>query len=108
MKLGEKQNQDEMINNKNVFHNLKNFINLIPDGENVSRTELISIKSRYPKSSMNSIDQYRRRLTMCGYLSEPVSRGVYKKIKNIPETLTASKLEQNAYYNTRTYLKKDR
>ena len=51
MKLGEKQNQDEMINNKNVFHNLKNFINLIPDGENVSRTELISIKSRYPKPS---------------------------------------------------------
>ena len=75
------------------FLNLKNYINSIKNNGFISRKDLINNVS-------NSIDSYRRCLTLLGYLQDTEKQGVYKKIKNIPYSLTSSKLKF-AYKNNR-------
>jgi len=83
-----------------AFSKLKDYINSIPIGETVYRKELI----RCLNSS--SLDLYRRRLSLLGYISEGEGDGSYKKLKQIPDDLKTSDLE-SAYKNKRFKLKKN-
>lgn len=63
----------ECINNKKI-------------GDTVIRQELINCTTCYTSSS---VDVYRRKLTLFGFLSD-YSRGVYKKEQDIPTHLKSS------------------
>ena len=60
------------INNKNI-------------GDNITRQELIS----YVSYETSSIDVYRRKLTLLGFLSSD-GNGIYIKKKNIPSFIKSS------------------
>jgi len=74
------------------FSELKAYINTIPNNNIVLRKDLVK--------NFGAIDTYRRCFTLLGYLSDTETRGVYKKIKNIPKKITSSDL-QYAYKNFR-------
>ena len=82
------------------FSNIKDHINNKQIGDFVSRKELMSAAHNSP-----SIDNYRRCLVLWGFLEGTEKLGVYKKIKDIPDSLTSNKLTRNAYKNIRFSLK---
>lgn len=82
-----------------AFSELKDYVNSIPIGETVYRKDLVKVLNSA------SLDQYRRRLSLLGYISEG-EHGQYKKLKQIPDDLKTSDLEL-AYKNKRFKLKKN-
>ena len=82
-----------------LLSELIDFINEVEIGGEIRRKDLNS----YVSNSV-SVDQYRRRMTILGYL-ETIGLGVYRKLKDIPENMTSTELEY-AYKNRRVMLTK--
>jgi hypothetical protein len=82
-----------------LFSDIRDYINSKPNGEIIYRMDLNSY------FSSTSVDQYRRRLTLLGYLTW-VGNGQYEKIKDIPENFTSAD-SLYAYKNKRTKLNKN-
>jgi len=82
------------------FSNIKDYVNSKQIGDFVTRKELLQIAC-----NASSVDPYRRCLVLCGFIEGTEKLGVYKKIKNIPDSLTSNKLTRNAYKNIRYSLK---
>ena len=59
---------------KTIFRQLIDYINDQKDGV-IKRKEL---KRHFIGTNMQTIDVYRRKLTVCGYLTETIILGVYK------------------------------
>jgi len=83
-----------------IFSDLKDYINSIPIGETIYRKDLFDVDGL--KSS--SVDQYRRRLSLMGFISTGDGNGKYKKLKHIPNDFKTSDLDA-AYKNKRFKLK---
>ena len=81
-----------------AFSELKDYINSIPIGETIYRKELVKILNS------SSLDQYRRRLSLLGFISEG-NNGKYEKLKQIPLDFKTSDLNA-AYKNKRFKLKR--
>lgn len=75
-----------------IFFRLKTFINSKEVGSLISRKDIIDATDAVP-------DVYRRCMTLLGYIKYE-SPGVYKKVKNIPKTVTSSHMKY-AYKNQR-------
>ena len=85
------------MNRKTVISLMKEIINPMKVGEEVSRKEMVkNISTILPYNSDQSIDNTRNYLTRAGYL-EWKSQGVYTKVKDIPMDLTITKLMSEAY-----------
>jgi hypothetical protein len=79
---------------KTLFDAVRAFINSKEDGYIITRTELIHvIYETKPKNGMLTTDLYRADLTKLGFL-KTVEPGRYKKLYNIPEELTISKIRE--------------
>ncbi len=81
----------------------KEYVNKLDINETFTRLELF--KSIYVKEVaiatiryQSTIDQYRRWVSMGGCL-KIIGYGKYKKLKNIPEYLSISKLRKHVYCN---------
>lgn len=68
---------------KPLFMLFKEFVN---ENETFSRQDLLQLES-----NLTTLDVYRRRLEVCGYL-EKTGRGEYKRLKEVPEMLNSSAL----------------
>lgn len=82
----------------NNLEELKCFLKSKNIGDLVLRREIMDLRS-YSGCTM---DAYRRRLTILGYLDH-VGRGIYKKMKEIPDDF-ATKDSMYAYKNRRVKL----
>lgn len=82
----------------NIFNELKEYINSKNIGEVIYRKDLFNYIGNYI-----SIDQYRRRLTILGYLCS-LKNGQYKINKHIPENFNTVD-SYAAYGNKRINLK---
>lgn len=82
-----------------TFEKLKKYLNEKQIGDIIFRSKIIEL------GHSTTIDQYRRRLTILGFLSEPIKPGIYKLLKKISEEYNTSDL-QYAYKNKRVILKK--
>lgn len=76
------------------FSKVKLYLTLVEVGELVTRKELVKTltKDKYTYT----LDSYRLWFTNAGYL-EHVGRGVYKKVKEIPDLLSSRDLRKEAY-----------
>ena len=77
---------------------LHNFIEVLNSFDVVQRKDLFlypPVVKLSRKYSQDSLDQYRRMLTIAGYL-KVIGRGKYKRLKHIPQ-MTSSKLQHIAY-----------
>lgn len=83
-----------------AFDKLKKYINSIPIGEIAYRKDFTHCLNSA------SLDQYRRRLSLLGYISIGEGNGTYKKLKQIPDDFKTSDLNA-AYKNKRFKLKKN-
>ena len=85
-----------------ILSELIEFINKHENGDSIFRKDIIKIGNL----NRSSIDVYRKRLELCGYLDGD-GGGSYLKIKDIPLDLTTSKLQKEAYKkNDKISLKK--
>lgn len=82
------------MNKETLWQNLVNFINSLDDATVFTRKDLMTTLDT-PRSE-TTIDTYRRILTVIGYLSED-GRGQYKKNMSIPEYMTSSIAQKQAY-----------
>lgn len=78
-----------------LWNKLIYYINSKNINEIIERKKIIKILELTP-TSQNTFDTYRMVLCQIGVL-EVVKRGQYKKVKNIPKTLTISKARKLAY-----------
>lgn len=82
------------MKNKNTFELLKKFIYSFPEGETFTRQELIGyVYGSETKFISGTIDNYRNQLTKCQYIIS-IGRGVFRKVKELPENMTSSMLEK--------------
>jgi len=81
-----------------IFDNIRDFINATKIDDFVLRRDLSKIDYEGGMPGF-SIDNYRRQLTLTGYLEHTGVPGLYKKIKNIPNSLTTEQLICDAYNN---------
>lgn len=78
----------------NVFGQVKRYINRFDSCETFTRKALIGRNF----GNEVTIDIYRAWLTAAGYL-EIVKRGVYRRLRYIPPSLTLLQLRREAYEN---------
>lgn len=83
-----------------LFSDIRDYINSKPNGEIIYRKDLNNYFSR-----STSVDQYRKRFTLLGYLRW-VGNGEYEKIMDIPDNFTVTE-SMYAYKNKRTKLNKN-
>lgn len=77
------------------FDDLVNHLNILKEGEFVSRKEVSDITFGLSRSTAS---KWLRQLVVCGYLEKTDQRGVYKRTKEyIPGWLTSSSLEFDAW-----------
>ncbi len=77
------------------FSNIKEFINSKKDGDFILRKDMLEHLEYF-----NALDTYRQAFSNLGYLSHPIRRGVYIKLKDIPKNFTATHLS-DCYRNRR-------
>jgi len=87
--------------NKTIWSLLKNYINNLKVNEEFNRKDLLSCVYVHPLENIlcgcqTSVDQYRRYITINGFLSH-TGHATYKKLKNIPENASIHKLKKHAY-----------
>ncbi len=86
---------------KSIWFLLKKYINNLKVNEEFTRTDLLScvyideIISGM-KACQTTVDQYRRYITINGFLSH-IGYAKYKKLKNIPENVSIYKLKIHVY-----------
>ena len=89
-----------MIINKTIWEVIKECINKHSYGDDITRQELlIYCFDMICRFSSATIDNYRRMLSVCGYISIGNGDGKYKFLKPIPKDLTLSELK-NIYNQT--------
>lgn len=77
------------------FDDLINHLNILTEGELVSRKEIQDITSGLSRSTAS---KWLRQLVVCGYLEKTDQRGVYRRTKEpIPDWLTSYSLEFDAW-----------
>lgn len=77
------------------FDDLVNHLNILTEGELVSRKEIQDITSGLSRSTAS---KWLRQLVVCGYLEKTDQRGVYRRTKEpIPDWLTSYSLEFGAW-----------
>lgn len=77
------------------FDDLINHLNILTEGELVSRKEIQDITSGLSRSTAS---KWLRQLVVCGYLEKTDQRGVYRRTKEpISGWLTSSSLEFDAW-----------
>ncbi|MFW9871622.1 MAG: hypothetical protein ACFFG0_00860 [Candidatus Thorarchaeota archaeon] len=80
-----------------MWQAMKNYINELKSGETFKRKELLRSVFRTNMASYEtSVDQYRVMLCHIKIL-EHIGHGHYKKLRNIPESLTTQQLKKYAY-----------
>ncbi|MCF8019850.1 MAG: hypothetical protein K9L62_10625 [Vallitaleaceae bacterium] len=89
------------IDRKTIWSLLKEYINSLEDNEQFTRKDLlyavyVEDAAKALTRVETSVDQYRRYITILGFLDHP-GRGTYKKIKDLPPFLTVSKAKRAAY-----------
>lgn len=76
------------------FDDLINHLNILTEGELVSRKEIQDITSGLSRSTAS---KWLRQLEVCGYLEKTDQRGVYRRTKEyVPGWLTSYNLEFEA------------
>ena len=81
------------------FDDLINHLNILKEGELVTRKEVSDITLGLSRSTAS---KWLRQLTICGYLEKTDQRGVYRRTKEyIPGWLTSSSLEFDAWLERR-------
>lgn len=86
-----------------LWENFVHVINEFDVGDIVTRKNLYKILIDSPGYVPSTIDNYRRMITVLGYISEH-KRGQYTKIKDLPETITANEIKrQYAEFNKNFY-----
>lgn len=86
---------------KPIWTLLKSYVNNLKTGEEFNRRDLLACVYVPPlvktlRGAQTSVDQYRRWITINGFLSRS-GWGIYKKLKNIPENASIHKLRKHAY-----------
>ncbi len=85
------------VKNVTVLSMMSEIINITQVGDTITRSELHrNILSILNKLSPESIDNFRNYFTQAGYM-QTSKRGVYTKMKDVPENMTAIQLLAEAY-----------
>lgn len=89
---------------KPIWDLLKTYLNNLKVGEEFNRTDLLKCVYVSPlekalAAGQTTVDQYRRYITILGFLSH-IGHAKYKKLKNIPEHASIHKLKIHAYDRT--------
>lgn len=91
------------------FDRLVTYLNTFKEGDIIYRRDLLEYIYNDPHKGLSTVDKWRRQFTICEYLEETNTPGVYKRgEKHIPDWLTSSELEACASHESFAwYLKHD-
>lgn len=81
-----------MYNSSDGWINFKNYINSFKNGDIIYRKDIVNIVD----CSHSTVDNYRNALCHLDFLKW-IKLGTYKKLNNIPKTMTSSKLMELAF-----------
>lgn len=99
-----KRVQVRTIDGKTIWGLFKSFLNNLKDGSEFTRREMLHAvyvedAAKALTRVQTSLDQYRRFITILGFLGHP-KRATYTKLQDIPDFLTISTAKKVAYDRT--------